>query len=288
MVKTGKAVKGISPRQRGKKLRKFREEIGVTLEEVATLSSLTKSMISKFELGHRVLSREAEIRLVSAIVQLRARKREADRREAETRQSEAIRMDRLAGELLPKKYELLLHAQTEREIDEILSGMSEAEKEAVIPLLETRNAALEKELAAKQPDPNEALANLIEGTSAGPLGQFLGDILAPDRPGASERYKALCDQAVQERARLASRLENATSIDDPIVQEIIESFRREIAELKGEQPGIASCLRLFQSAATGRQITEGEFAEAMAASDRVKKLKAAVKAEDEGKASSDE
>ena len=77
-----------------------------------------------------------------------------------------------------------------------------------------------------------------------------------------------------------SRLEAATNLDDPIVSEIIQSFRREIAQLEAQtaepttEPGPALCLRIYGKILGGQPISGEEFAEARAAIADVKKTEA--------------
>jgi transcriptional regulator with XRE-family HTH domain len=77
-----------------------------------------------------------------------------------------------------------------------------------------------------------------------------------------------------------SRLEAATSLDDPIVSEIIQSFRREIAQLETQttepatEPTPSLALRIYGKMLVGKPITDEEFAEARAAIANVKRNEA--------------
>jgi transcriptional regulator with XRE-family HTH domain len=82
-------MKRFSLRERRKALRKFREQAGLSLEEVAKRADLSKSMVSKFELGHRDLSPDAFGRLQKVVTKALAqhkislrRKEDAEKRNA--------------------------------------------------------------------------------------------------------------------------------------------------------------------------------------------------------------
>jgi transcriptional regulator with XRE-family HTH domain len=87
-----------------------------------------------------------------------------------------------------------------------------------------------------------------------------------------------------EDERKASGLEavaaRAGILDDPIVSEIIQSFRREIAQLETQtaepatDPGPSLALRIYGKMLVGKPITDEEFAEARAAIADVKKTEA--------------
>jgi transcriptional regulator with XRE-family HTH domain len=57
----------LTPRQKRKLLRKVREQGGLSLEELGKRSGLSRSMISKFELGKRDLSEQAWQRVADAM-----------------------------------------------------------------------------------------------------------------------------------------------------------------------------------------------------------------------------
>jgi transcriptional regulator with XRE-family HTH domain len=67
MTGSDEATQTGSLRERREYLREFRKQLGYSLQEIAKLSDLSKSMLSKFELGHRDLSAEAWGRLENAL-----------------------------------------------------------------------------------------------------------------------------------------------------------------------------------------------------------------------------
>ncbi len=70
VTKMAKVKESDSVHAIAKRFRRVREIAGFTLQELANLSGLSKSMISKFELGHRDLSPDAVERLKKAIFEL--------------------------------------------------------------------------------------------------------------------------------------------------------------------------------------------------------------------------
>ncbi len=89
-----------SLRERRTYLRKFREQAGLSLEELAKLAGLSKSMLSKFELGNRDLSPDAWSRLEKAVVKVLADQKMAALRKQESEKREAAKVEKLAGPFL--------------------------------------------------------------------------------------------------------------------------------------------------------------------------------------------
>ena len=71
----------LSKRRKG--MRKFRKNAGITLDELAAESGLSKSMLSRFENGTRDLSPEAFAKLWDAILSLPEKRKAITRREEE-------------------------------------------------------------------------------------------------------------------------------------------------------------------------------------------------------------
>jgi transcriptional regulator with XRE-family HTH domain len=82
--------------QRRKILRRFREQVDLSLDALASRAGLSKSMLSKFELGHRDLSREAWGRVIVAMGEILSKgeeqrsKERAKRDEAEAKRQKAL------------------------------------------------------------------------------------------------------------------------------------------------------------------------------------------------------
>jgi len=95
------ATKKFSLRERRTALRKFREQADLSLEELAKLAGLSKSMLSKFELGNRDLSSDAFSRLEKAIVKVLANQRVAARRKQESEKRGVAKVEKLAGSFIP-------------------------------------------------------------------------------------------------------------------------------------------------------------------------------------------
>lgn len=77
MVRTTKSREGgkkTSSRERRNALRKLREGFEISLDELAKKSGLSKSMISKFELGHRDISAEGLDRIEKALNSIAAKR----------------------------------------------------------------------------------------------------------------------------------------------------------------------------------------------------------------------
>lgn len=85
--------------KRRKGMRKFRKNAGITLDELAAESGLSKSMLSRFENGSRDLSPEAFAKLMDAIMSLPAKRRAIARREEEAEK-------KLAANFAPKSVPL--------------------------------------------------------------------------------------------------------------------------------------------------------------------------------------
>jgi len=178
--------------ERRKTLRKFRERAGLTLEQLAEKSDLSKSMISKFELGHRDLSPKAFSRLRMAIMKALDQQRAARRRLEQSRQRDALRVEKLAAKVTGVEPNLLQGGgATPRNLE----------------LYKQACTSMEREYGPRW---REVFKDFVK------LGRTIGTL-----------------------ENTIAKLEQSNSLDDPIVQEVISSLRREIVNLeqqRAEQP----------------------------------------------------
>src|SRR5690242_18164572 len=89
----------VTLQQRRKTLRQFREEAGLSLEDLGKACGLSRSTLSRFENGERDLSEDAYNRVLEAIEKFLTKKRKALRLEEAKRESERVELERNAVKL---------------------------------------------------------------------------------------------------------------------------------------------------------------------------------------------
>jgi transcriptional regulator with XRE-family HTH domain len=201
-------------RERRRLVRAFRKQTHLTLVELAELVGLSHAMLSQFENGKVNLSEASWVRLYEAMGEfLRTAK--------ENYQAEIAKAEETAAKLGVSG---LLRAQTEPELDDILSRMSPEEAETAIPLLERLSAELDKNSVAWR------IARVA-----------LGELRLKVKEYKTERLRNLYAlqehfrKESEERKRQLEALERLPgALDDPIVVGLIESLRRELEEKSRE------------------------------------------------------
>jgi transcriptional regulator with XRE-family HTH domain len=181
--------------ERRKTLRKFRERAGLTLEELAEKSGLSKSMISKFELGHRDLSPEAFARLRVAIHKTLDRQRAVARRTEQSKRKDAAQVEKLAGKITGLPLRSLLGGEVSKQY---------VDSDSYKQMCKT----MEREYGTRW---REVFKDFVE------LGRTIGTL-----------------------ENTIAKLERSNSLNDPIVQEVIASLRREISNLEQQRAAAPS------------------------------------------------
>ncbi len=210
-----------SLRERQALLREVRERTGISLRKLGKLAKISYSMLSLFETGERDLSAEAWNRVMGAMEKFRIGANKE-------RTAEIARLKNEQAELQKKAAKLgvsgLLRAQTEPELDDILSSMPAGEAEAAIPLLESLSAKLD----------GKSVAWRIVRVA-------LGELRLKVKEYKTERLRNLYAlqenfrKESEERKRQLEALERLPgALDDPIVVGLIESLRRELEEKSRE------------------------------------------------------
>ncbi len=195
------------PKKRGQKLRALRDRAAVNLRELAQLCGIDFSLIGKYENGTVPLSSGRYCELLDGIEKIK-REREIEAR----RQAFVDTFSPVAAELLPIAQALEDAGQesslTSTEMVHALGMLQLARAHgAYLPPWEPSNLAR----ALGPPNPTYvAIANNLAGKRKQPVD--------PEHQSKDA-----------ERKRQLAALENL-GIDAPIISELIESFRREIAE----------------------------------------------------------
>jgi transcriptional regulator with XRE-family HTH domain len=217
----------------GTRLRKLREKFGINLRDLSDATGIDFSLINKYENGRRNLSEENFGHLLEGIAQVRVK----------------------------KWAERMLAVQTPAEHDALSAEMTDAERSAVWGYIEAKYRALakrvppgslhaalgvtdeapvisenpEKHLAQgyiyrpNKNSPNYWVAFVLDGRVCY---QGTADTASRDEALSflQKKVAEFSANAEAERKRQLAALENLQSVDDPIISELIESFRREIAE----------------------------------------------------------
>jgi DNA-binding XRE family transcriptional regulator len=257
-------------------LKGLRERLLLSQGGLAKESGVTRSVIANYESGRSYLSsvddalamyRALELReraqkvgqdAAAAVLRLLEIKREGlegqlrgvegERYRLEMKQKAAqswladVKSEARALEISRK-----LLAANEKEQIEVLSGMSEAEKEAVIPLLEGHVARLEVEkeklLAVQGPKTDSEQSELavsvrIFGKLMAGQARELNPLEKYAREFTSvvnlEQLLKNSSTALEEKSSQLVRLQNSANLDDPLMQEILSSQTREIQALEEE------------------------------------------------------
>jgi len=202
-------TKPVSLRELRKTFRKFLEEYDITLAEFGGYAGLSKGMLSLFMSGKRDLSREAWVRVVVATRDLPKLQTEIARRKAEDGAKRAagtaakLGVPRgalhaaLGAPLAPEKQELVSHVSASR------IYRLENSQNYWVKFFVSGRTYLESAETESHSEAIDFLWKRIE--------------------------EELRESREQQKRQLAA-LENLTSIDDPVISELIESFRRELGE----------------------------------------------------------
>ncbi len=210
MAKQAEKTKTIPLRERRKLVREFREQTNLGLTELASIAGLSQPMLSQFENGVRNLSEEAWARVLAAMEKFLLTANENYKAEIAKAEETAAKLG-VSG---------LLRAQTEPELDGILSSMPAGKAEAAIPLLESLSAKLD----------GKSVAWRIVRVA-------LGELRLKVKEYKTERLRNLyaLQEIFRERKRQLEALERLPgALDDPIVVGLIESLRRELEEQSRE------------------------------------------------------
>lgn len=200
-------TKPVSLRELRKTFRKFLEEYDITLAEFGGYAGLSKGMLSLFMNGKRDLSREAWVRVVVATQNLPKLQTEIARRKAE---DGAKRAAGTAARL----------------------GVARGALHAAlgVPDSNLAKALNEKELERREQELEQSKQELAAIEAAGEKIQR-GDVkFSQTADGTWHALVAVSSSETDRKRRQLAALENLQSIDDPIISELIESFRREVAE----------------------------------------------------------
>lgn len=224
--------------------REKRKRLGVTQHELAKVANVPRSLIADIEAGRRRLTQEVGEPLWDALnrVDLQGRsgvslgeqiamafKDDSPRGKEKLAKMTTDRF-RKTFERIRAQFEksgnVKFTEEIAREIFERLSEvkpfLSEEELRIRVDELEKENEALKKE--------NAELKEKLIG-------------LLPSTGGALQMYAAAyagLKEALEQKKSQAVRLENATSIDDPVISEIMESYQREIAQLELAKQSVES------------------------------------------------
>jgi transcriptional regulator with XRE-family HTH domain len=201
-------------RERRKLLRLFRKQNRMSLSALGKLAGLSQPMLSQFENGDRDLSEEAWARVLDSMEKFLLTANENYKAEITKAKETAVKLG-VSG---------LLRAQTEPELDGILSSMTAAEAEAAIPLLENLSAKLDKESVAWR------IARVARGELRLKVKEWNAQRLR-NLYALQEMFR----KKSEERKRQLEALERLPgALDDPIVVGLIESLRRELEEKSRE------------------------------------------------------
>lgn len=200
---TERAEKTVPLGQRRKMLRTFRKQYGVTLVEFGQLCNISNPMLSQFENGDRNLSAEAWTRVATAM--------------------QEIRDARYTGPFSVAEYVM-------RQRRAVWAN-TKLTPEASERIREKASRALNDDLPREE---QEELDSYIVERFARILGRDVSCIESlwndPAKHGELNRLAAEHNVRV---ARWIESLERAQSqVNDPVLSEIILSFRNEIAELE--------------------------------------------------------
>jgi len=204
--------------QRRKLLRKFREQYDITLTEFGKHARLSHPMLSQFERGDRDLSPEAWARVLAAMSSLLAEdngKRLAEIAEAE---ETAAKLGVVAKINLVRKLR-------------DLSGLTQAEVADLVRISDSKLSLYEDGLVELTEDEKNRLVRVLHKVNpTGWLSQ-MNSHAAIEELGKGFGKKSE-ERLIEERKGFVKRLENLNGIDDPVIAEVIESYRREIETLE--------------------------------------------------------
>jgi transcriptional regulator with XRE-family HTH domain len=202
-----------TPLHRGA-LRKFRKQTGLSLAELARLASLSESMLCQFELGNRGLSNEALTRVQQALEEVKRKQKSRKLRRlraglTETQLARATKIPRKKIIQWEARQIELTYEEQDRLMGVIYDAIAKREQPPVdSPVYQKALAEYTAAFNAQLPDP-VSLYQLL---------QLAGNAQPSD--------------FIEQRKEFVTRLENLKGIDDPVIAEIVESFRREIAALE--------------------------------------------------------
>lgn len=219
-------------RDRRRLVRTFRKQTGLTLVDLGKLAELSNPMLSQFENGKVNLSDESWKRLCDAMEKFLLTANENYKAEIAKAKETAAKLSPEACERIRQRANEILARPSDASNDERItekvrgmffelrqrSGLTLAEAaqksgidDAKLALYENGRAELTEE------EESRLRRALTEGVPRMSLSELLG---------------AKPAELIGQRKEFVARLENLHDIDDPVIAEIIASFRREIEDLE--------------------------------------------------------
>lgn len=225
-----KMVEQTHPNEIRRSLRFLRESVGLNQLELAKLSGVPQSNIHRIEVGLQDVTPRTLVRLANAI------QRKSEKRLSQAKKMRESALFRALGAPPPTEQEM-----------EVFRSKKELVRE------ERRLAALDWAIANPEGDndflgvmsasgriyrPKNSPTYWIEFSARGQVFQEAANTESKDEANdflskrMHEKLHELREQETERKQRQLVALENLQSIDDPIVKELMESLRREIADLQ--------------------------------------------------------
>jgi len=224
--------KDYTPDEIRKGFRLARRAMGLTQGQVALRSGIADSKLSLWENGLIDLD-PAELRRVEAILN------KAGKKSAYGKLSQLAGSESGGSPLFPQIDQLDSSAVRKLRRQQVNLNQRELARRAKIP----RNKLMQWEQGRIELSSDEIArweSALLEAARRDPYLQLdvareIGDDLWKSQKSLKQRVSDL-EQQIQFHQTQVARLEHSNSLDDPIVQEVIASLRREIVKLEEEKP----------------------------------------------------